>query len=253
MRTVIWRQATAGAVQPFRQTRSAQLREAAEKSTASPVRSACRGLAQPAADRRHEARLAPVADGRRQRRLGHVGHRVLGVDARQHVAGRQGGEEERIDVGHADLHAVRHAGPVGVAQQLVAHVERRLERGHAIEVAERPAGLQRGRDVAERRQAAQAVGNQRRIEQLVELPRHVDAAAQQIGAGPVAAVLQHARRLGMQAETGVDRGRQHAPRPARRGPGTNDTGAASARCAARRRTTDSRRSIRRRRARSARP
>ena len=207
MRAAIFVQVTAGAVQPLCQTRGAQLREAAEKSTAACVACTGRGL-QPAADGRHEAGLAPVADGRWQWRHRHVGHRTLGIDPRQHLAGWQGSQEERIDIGHANLDAVRHACPIGVAQQLVAHVERRFQRGDTIEVAERPVGLQRGGDVAERRQAAQAVREQCRIEQILELPGHVDAAAQQIGARPVAAILQHAGGLGMQTKAGADRSRQ---------------------------------------------
>ena len=52
-----------------------------------------RGLAQPAADRRHEACLAPVADGGRQRRHRHVGHRLLGLD--RAPARRPGGRAAR--------------------------------------------------------------------------------------------------------------------------------------------------------------
>ena len=38
--------------------------------------------------------------------------------------GRDLFEQARIDQGHADLQRVRHAGPVRIAQQLVAHIER---------------------------------------------------------------------------------------------------------------------------------
>ena len=141
---------------------------------------------------------------------GHVGDGFLRLDLREHVARRQSGEEERIDVGHADLDRMGHAGPVGIAQQLVAHVERGLERGDAIEVAERASGLQLVGDVAERRQATQPLLHHSRIEQIVEFPRHVDAAPEQIGAGPVAAILQHAGRLRMQARARRD-GRRHQP------------------------------------------
>ena len=60
-----------------------------------------------------------------------------------------------------DFQRVRHAGLVGIAQELVAHVERRLERGDTIEVAKRPASLQFGGDAAQRLQPAQPFFEQR--------------------------------------------------------------------------------------------
>ena len=41
--------------------------------------------------------------------------------------GCEGGEQCEVYEGHADLKAVRHSRPVGVAQELIAHVVRRLK------------------------------------------------------------------------------------------------------------------------------
>ena len=71
----------------------------------------------PAIDRDDEAGLAPRRDGGRQAWI--AGHEI--VLARRRGAGqqrRQVAVERGIGEGRADLQPVRHAGPVGVAQQL---------------------------------------------------------------------------------------------------------------------------------------
>src|SRR5882757_8443397 len=95
-----------------------------------------RRLPDPAADRCDKARLASVAAGRGQWNAGDVGHGLLGVDVRQQNSWRQGGQKEVIDIGHAYLDRVRHAGPISIAQELVAHVECGLEDGDPIETIE---------------------------------------------------------------------------------------------------------------------
>src|SRR5258708_24418568 len=97
-----------------------------------------------------------------------------------------------------------HAGPIGIAQELVAHVECGLEDGDAIETIEPPSAAQFAGNPLQRRQATQADLENIAVQKIGQFPRHVDAAAQKIGALPTAAILRKARNLGVQAEIGRD-------------------------------------------------
>jgi len=88
---------------------------------------------------------------------------------------------------------MRHAGPVGIAQELVAHVpgefERRdfrMRRTHTGKCA-----IQHG----QRAQTIQPHVDRNRVEQVVQFPRHKERTPKQIGAFEAAAILQGARVL----------------------------------------------------------
>src|SRR5450631_1167361 len=105
-------------------------------STKSPVHGAFAGSrGTPLLHRHQESGLAALEDfvgKRRTERARHVG--LANRQARdQH--GQHRAEESHVDVRHADLERMCHAGPVAVAQQLIAHVPVELERGNDGAVA----------------------------------------------------------------------------------------------------------------------
>ena len=227
-------QATAGPVHPFRQTRSCPAARGGGEvvDTSAPAHRRRRnqpptGVTNPVLRRLR----TPAGSGG----CGTSATASLALTRASNVARRQGREEEWIDVGHADLDAhgtcrpSRRRAGAGCACRARSPAPRRDRSRRA---AARPAAPG---DVAERRQATQAFSHQRRLEQLVEFPRHVDTTAQQIGAGPVAAILQHACGLGMQRRARRRCSRRDHGGPAHRRPATTIPGAANERCAARRR------------------
>ena len=61
-------------------------------------------------------------------------------------------QELGVDQRRANFQRVRHAGPIGVAQKLVTHIERRFQRGDLGKGTGR-SGLDRRSDVAQRIEA----------------------------------------------------------------------------------------------------
>ncbi len=82
------------------------------------------------------------------------------------------------------------AGPVGIAQQLAPHVPGQLQRRHL-----RPRAGDAGQGLAQPGQEierAPALADQLAIEQRRQLPRHEQAAPQQVGVAEIAAVFEQA-------------------------------------------------------------
>ena len=107
---------------------------------------------------------------------------------------RKLGQENAVDQRHPDLERVRHAGPIGIAQQLVTHVKRRFERRDTGKCAARPR-VKLGIDQAQRLEPPQAVLDCVAVEHLAEVPGHEQSATQKIRAGIGPAVFEEAGRF----------------------------------------------------------
>ena len=90
---------------------------------------------------------------------------------------------------------MRHAGPIGIAKQLVAQVKRFLERRYLAEARAR-LRLENLGNVPNGLKAAQPFRHHVRVHDGIELPGHEQPAPQQIGARKGPAVFEQSRRLG---------------------------------------------------------
>ena len=167
-------------------------------------------FAQPVAHRHRKAGLPARGDGVGER----VGHRVRQLRLGWRVAaGQQGGERaDHGDIGkrHADLDTMGHAGPVGIAQQLVAHIPVEFERGHDAALAREPA--RSALEALEWAQRPHGDAGTLAAHQPRQFPRHVKRPAQQVGASVGAAVFEQPGIFGRSdpAQHRARQGAQHA-------------------------------------------
>src|SRR5260221_658039 len=156
-------------------------------------------LGKPVSCRNGKARLAASHDRLGEGMPRRECHELLAVAM---AAGQDRGsnlaQEEGVDERDAHLEGVRHRAPVDVAQELVAHEERRLERGHAGEGA---AGVGRDglADVVEDRQPPQALLGQLVAEDQRQLVGEEEPALHEVRAFIGMAVLRRERRLRTEA------------------------------------------------------
>ena len=89
---------------------------------------------------------------------------------------------------------MRHAGPIGIAQELLAHVPAEFERGNLQSL-----GLERIAESAQLMESIQpppALAHQVGIENCGQLPWHEETSPQQIGAGITRSVFENSGVLG---------------------------------------------------------
>jgi hypothetical protein len=145
--------------------------------------------------RRLEAGLGAVAQPGREHRRERALARAAGLDQQRRDLAQQRDVDER----RAHLDRMGHARPVGVAQQLVAHVERGLQRRDAA-VRRVGIGRDRGLEDLEDLQALERVLGLVGSENRVQLARQVEPALQQIRAGVCRAVFAEEPLLRMLRE-----------------------------------------------------
>ena len=100
----------------------------------------------------------------------------------------------RIHQRHAHFERMRHARPIRIAKKLVAHVERRLERGHSAIICARHR-FEHRIDVSERVETPETLGDEVMVHQAAQLPRHEQPATQEVGAGETSAELKQSCNL----------------------------------------------------------
>lgn len=97
-------------------------------------------------------------------------------------------EQHAIDEGHADFERVCHAGPIGVAQELIAHVEPALQGRHPFEWLLR-VRVHRLADQLQRGQTLEPLAGLFHPHQPAQFPWHEEAAAHQPGPGIVTGIF----------------------------------------------------------------
>src|SRR5204862_7560479 len=91
---------------------------------------------------------------------------------------------------------MRHAGPIGISEQLIAQIQRGLKRRH-FSKSGAWRGIGRLANEAEGIKASHALGHELLIAYPAEFPRHENAPFQQIGAGIRPSVAQEPTRFRM--------------------------------------------------------
>src|SRR5512132_2822936 len=84
---------------------------------------------------------------------------------------------------------MRHAGPIRVTQQLIAHVQRRFKHGDSAKAAPR-LGFQQSFNVPNWAEPAQTQPSGICAEHGLKLPRHEQASAQEVCPGIISAVFE---------------------------------------------------------------
>src|SRR5579864_72029 len=168
---------------------------------------------EPALDRRGKSGLGAGDDlvrhggARRGREQTLAGGRRQASKIRRHRL-----QKACIDERHAHFQRMRHAGPIGVAQQLVAQIKAGFERRHFAPGGAR-LGLEDRGDVPDRVEPPQTFADEFSVHQVGQFPRHEHAAPQQVSTGVRAGILQKTRDLRVrQRQQIVDRGHRTAKR-----------------------------------------